>query len=63
MTERQRRNDGGEIERQECVPLSGRNDEGNVCAVPRGWINGAGANFKGNRLNQSTPIRLKDLME
>ena len=56
MIERQRRNDSGEIERQERLPLSGRDDEGDVDAFPRRWIDGVRANFKGNGLNQSTPI-------
>ena len=63
MTERQRRNDSGEIERQESLPFSGRDYEGNIGACPRRWIDGARANFNGNGLNQSTPIRLEDLME
>lgn len=47
MVERQCRNDSGEIERQEGLPFSGRDDEGDVDAFPRCWIDGVRADFKG----------------
>ena len=43
MVERQRRNDSGEIERQEGLPFRGRDDEWDVDAFPRRWIDGGRA--------------------
>jgi hypothetical protein len=54
VVERQRRNDSGEIERQEGLPFRGGDDEGDVDAFPRRWIDGVRADFKGDGLNQAT---------